>query len=90
MHKESITKNSDMIVDHVQYKQPSEFGETHREESGISEFGRPYKPDYKSSRISTRHEYTELEVNPSIHIIRGNEGGPRTLTNNQAIFTRHI
>ena len=42
MHKDNITENLDMIVDHMQYKQSSEFSETHREESEISEFTRAY------------------------------------------------
>ena len=42
MHKENIIRNLDMVDGHMQYKQPSEFGETHREES------RPYKTNYES------------------------------------------
>ena len=64
MHKENIIKNLDVIVDHMQYKQSSEFSETHREESEISEFNRAYKPDYVTARISTEHNYTELRANP--------------------------
>ena len=48
----------------MQYKQQSEFGETHREESEISEFTRAYKTDYVVARISTEHNYTELRANP--------------------------
>ena len=55
--------NLDMIEDHMQYKQPSEFSETHREDNGISEFSRPYKTNYESDRISTRRKYTKLEAN---------------------------
>ena len=51
-------------MDHMQYKQSSEFSETHREESGISEFIRPYKNAYVAARISTKHNYTELRTNP--------------------------
>ena len=43
MYKENIIKNLDVIVDHMQYKQSSEFSETHREESEISEFTKAYK-----------------------------------------------
>ena len=64
MHKESIIKNLDMIIDHMQYKQPNEFGETHREESGISESSRPYENIYEPARISTKLNYTEQRVNP--------------------------
>ena len=51
MYRENITENLDMIVDHMQYKQSSEFSETHREESEISEFTRAYKTDYVDARI---------------------------------------
>ena len=64
MYKENIIKNLDVIVDHMQYKQSSEFGETHREESDISEFSRAYKTDYEAARISTEQNYTELRANP--------------------------
>ena len=40
MHKEGIIRNLDMIIDHMQYKQPNEFSETHREGSDISEFSK--------------------------------------------------
>ena len=60
MYKENITKN----VDHMQYKQLSEFGETHREGSEISEFSRPCKTVYEPGRISTGHNYTESRANP--------------------------
>ena len=52
----------DMIEDHMQYKQLSEFSETHKEGSGISEFSKPYKTN--SGRFSSRHAYTELETDP--------------------------
>ena len=64
MYKENVIKNLDVIVDYTQYKQSSEFSETHREESEISEFSRAYKTDYEAARISTEHNYTELRANP--------------------------
>ena len=74
MHKENIIKNLDVIVDHMQYKQSSEFSETHREESEISEFSRAYKTDYEAARISTEHNYTELRANPD-HPYLTRQGG---------------
>jgi hypothetical protein len=64
MHKESIIKNLDMIIDHMQYKQPNEFSETHREGSEISEFSKPCKTNYEHGRISTEPNYTESRANP--------------------------
>ena len=46
------------------YKQSSEFDETHREESGISESSRPYENIYEPARISTKLNYTEQRANP--------------------------
>ena len=74
MYKENITENLDVIVDHMQYKQSSEFSETHREESEISEFSRAYKTDYEAARISTEHNYTELRANPD-HPYLTRQGG---------------
>ena len=64
MHKDNIIENLDMVVDHMQYKQSSEFSETHREGSEISEFTRAYKTNYVDARISTEHNYTESRANP--------------------------
>jgi hypothetical protein len=64
MYKENIIKHLDVIVDHMQYKQSSEFSETHREEGEISEFNIAYKTDYVAARISTEHNYTEARANP--------------------------
>ena len=55
MYTENIIRKLDMIEDHMQYKQPSEFNETHGEESRISELSRPYKTNYECDRMSTRH-----------------------------------
>ena len=63
-----------MILDHMQYKQSSEFSETHREESEISEFIRPYKNAYVAVRIPTKHNYTELRANPD-HPYLTRQGG---------------
>ena len=46
------------------YQQPSKFSESHREESEISDFGRPYKTFIGFDRISNKHNYTELEASP--------------------------
>ena len=64
VHKESIIKNLDMIIDHMQYKQSNEFGETHGEGSEISEFSKPCKTNYEHGRISTEPNYTESRANP--------------------------
>ena len=74
MHKESIIKNLDMIIDHMQYKQSNEFNETHREESVISESNRAYKNIYEPGRISTEHNYTESRANPD-HLYLTRQGG---------------
>ena len=74
MYKENIIKNLDVIVDHMQYKQSSEFSETHKEGSEISEFTRAYKTDYVAARISTEHNYTELGANPD-HPYPTRQGG---------------
>ena len=46
------------------HEQLDEFSETHREESEVSDFNRPYKTFIGFDRISNKHNYTELEVNP--------------------------
>ena len=46
------------------YKQSSEFGETHREGSEISEFSRPCGTKHASDRISAEHNHTESRANP--------------------------
>ena len=85
MHKESIIKNLDMIIDHMQYKQSNEFSETHREGSEISEFSRPCGTKHASGRISAKHDYIESHTSnqgtiPTIHTTRGKEDDPRNLT----------
>ena len=74
MYKENTIKNLDMTIAHMQYKQPSEFSETQREESEISEFSKPYKTIYESDRISTGHNYTESRANPD-HPYLTRQGG---------------
>ena len=80
MYKENIIKNLDGIVDHMKYKQSSEFSETHGEESEISEFSKAYKSDYEAARISTEHNYTELRASPGHPYLEARGGEPRTLT----------
>ena len=59
----------------MQYNQPSEFSDTHWKEGGIPKFNRSYKTNYESSRISTRHEYTDLEANPDHPYTARQRGG---------------
>ena len=89
MYKENITKNLDMMVDHMQYKQPSVFSGTHREESEISESSRPYKTNYEFDGISTGHTYTELRDIPD-HPHPTGQGGrtPKTYKHSSE-FERH-
>ena len=64
MHKDNITNNLDMILDHMQYKQSSEFSETHREESEISESNRAYTTRCESDGVSAGHTYKQLRDTP--------------------------
>ena len=61
-------------MDRMQYKQSSEFGETHREGSEISEFSRPYNTMYEPDRISTGHNYTESRATPDHPYLTRQEG----------------
>ena len=73
MHKENLTKNLDMIAEHMQYKQPSEFEETHKEKCGVSEFNRPYKIIYDLAEFQLDIITQKQGPAPTIHESRANE-----------------
>ena len=89
MHKQLITKNLDIVVEHMQYKQPSEFSETHREETRSQNPADRIKLTTSLTGFQLNITTQNQELTTTIHILRGKEGEPLTLTNNRMSLARH-
>ena len=90
MHKESITEELgyDQWIICNTNNQASLARHT-EEESEISEFSRACKTNYELPEFQLNIITQNQGLTPTIHILRGKEGEPRTLTNKQTNLARH-